>query len=155
MNVVDSSGWLEYFADGPNADFFAPAIEDISDLVVPSLSIYEVFKRVLQQRGEAHALQAVGVMAHGLVVELSMGIAINAAKISVFTSLAFTRGSPRRHQPAAIAVDKLRTLGVGWPSQFKRCESGGEPRGDPVAREDGAKPSLPRNCERHEICEHH
>jgi hypothetical protein len=48
MNVVDSSGWLEYFADGPNADFFAPAIESISELVVPSVSIYEVFKRVLQ-----------------------------------------------------------------------------------------------------------
>jgi toxin FitB len=48
MNVVDSSGWLEFFADGPNADFFAPAIENIPELVVPSLSMYEVFKRVLQ-----------------------------------------------------------------------------------------------------------
>jgi toxin FitB len=83
MNVVDSSGWLEYFADGPNADFFAPAIENASELVVPSLSMYEVFKRVLQQRGEDDALQAVGVMAQGLVVDLNMEIAINAAKISV------------------------------------------------------------------------
>jgi uncharacterized protein with PIN domain len=63
MNVVDSSGWLEFFADGPNADFFAPAIENVLELVVPTLSIYEVFKRVLQQRGEDAALQAVGVMA--------------------------------------------------------------------------------------------
>src|SRR5919109_4055519 len=83
MNVVDSSGWLEYFADGPNADFFAPAIENASELVVPSLSMYEVFKRVLQQRGEDDALQAVGAMAQGLVVDLNMEIAINAAKISV------------------------------------------------------------------------
>lgn len=83
MNVVDSSGWLEYFADAPNADFFAPAIETASELVVPSLSIYEVFKRVLQQRGEDDALQAVGVMAQGLIVDLNMKIAINAAKISV------------------------------------------------------------------------
>jgi predicted nucleic acid-binding protein len=83
MNVVDSSGWLEYFADAPNADFFAPAIENASELVVPSLSIYEVFKRVLQQRGEDNALQAVGVMAQGLIVDLNMEIAINAAKISV------------------------------------------------------------------------
>jgi toxin FitB len=83
MNVVDSSGWLEYFADGPNADFFAPAIENASELVVPSLSIYEVFKRVLQQRGEDDALQAVGVMAQGLVVDLNMAMAIDAAKISV------------------------------------------------------------------------
>ena len=83
MNVVDSSGWLEYLADGPNADFFAPAIENASELVVPSLSIYEVFKRVLQQRGEDDALQAVGVMAQGLVVDLNMAMAIDAAKISV------------------------------------------------------------------------
>ena len=83
MNVVDSSGWLEYFADGPNADFFAPAIENASELIVPSLSIYEVFKRVLQQRGEDDALQAVGVMAQGLVVDLNMAMAIDAAKISV------------------------------------------------------------------------
>jgi toxin FitB len=47
MNVVDSSGWLEFFADGPNADFFAPPIENVPELVVPSISLYEVFKRVL------------------------------------------------------------------------------------------------------------
>jgi len=58
MNVVDSSGWLEYFANDSNADFFAPAIERVSALVVPSVSIYEVFKRVIQQRGEGDALQA-------------------------------------------------------------------------------------------------
>jgi toxin FitB len=83
MNVVDSSGWLEFFADGPNADFFAPAIENIPELVVPSLSMYEVFKRVLQQRGEDEALQAVAVMAQGRVVDLNMTLAMNAARISV------------------------------------------------------------------------
>jgi toxin FitB len=83
MNVVDSSGWLEFFADGPNADFFVPAIENIPELVVPSLSVYEVFKRVLQQRGEDEALQAVGAMAQGRVVDLNMTLAINAAKLSV------------------------------------------------------------------------
>ena len=62
MNLVDSCGWLEYFADGPNADFFAPAIENVTELVVPSLCLFEVFKRVLQQRGEGNALQAVAVM---------------------------------------------------------------------------------------------
>src|ERR687892_701442 len=83
MNVVDSSGWLEYFADAPNAGFFASAIENIAELVVPSLSLYEVLKRVLQQRGEDEALQAVGVMAQDQVVDLDMEMAINAAKISV------------------------------------------------------------------------
>lgn len=83
MNVVDSSGWLEYFADGPNADFFAAAVENLSELVVPSVSIYEVFKRVLQQRDESDALQAVAVMQQGLVVDLDAAIALSAAKMSV------------------------------------------------------------------------
>ena len=83
MNVVDSSGWLEFFADGPNADFFALPIENVLELVVPSVSMYEVFKRVLQQRGEDAALQAVGIMTQGRVVDLTMPLALNAAKISV------------------------------------------------------------------------
>ncbi len=83
MNVVDSSGWLEYFADGPNADFFAPAVEKVAELVVPSLSIYEVFKRVLQQRDEGDALQAVAVMQQGRVEDWDTAIALSAAKLSV------------------------------------------------------------------------
>ncbi|MFH1028989.1 MAG: type II toxin-antitoxin system VapC family toxin [Pseudomonadota bacterium] len=82
MNVVDSSGWLEYFADGPNADFFAPSIENTVELVVPSISVYEVFKRIMQQRNEHEALQAVAVMAQGRVVDLDMPLALNAAKLS-------------------------------------------------------------------------
>ena len=62
MNVVDSSAWLEYFADGPNADFFADAVEETEALVVPTLSLYEVFKRILQQRSEDEALAAIAVM---------------------------------------------------------------------------------------------
>lgn len=83
MNVVDSSGWLEYFADGPNADFFAPAIQDTDQLVVPTISVYEVFKRVLQQRGEGEALQGIAVLAQGQVAELDTTLALNAAKLSV------------------------------------------------------------------------
>jgi predicted nucleic acid-binding protein len=83
MNVVDSSGWLEYFADGPNADFFADAIEAVDALVVPAISLYEVFKRVLQQRGEGPALQAVALMSQGQVVILDMGLALEAARLSV------------------------------------------------------------------------
>ena len=83
MNVVDSSGWLEYFADGPGAAFFAPAIENVSELVVPSISIYEVFKRVLQQRDEGSALQAIASMQQGTVVDLDVTIALHAASLSV------------------------------------------------------------------------
>lgn len=83
MNVVDSSGWLEYFADGPNAAFFAPAIEATRELLVPTLSLYEVFKRVLQQRGEGEALQAVALMQQGQIVELTAPLALAAAKASI------------------------------------------------------------------------
>ena len=83
MNVVDSSGWLEYFADGPNADFFAPAIENLAELVVPSISVYEVFKRVLQQRGESEALLAAAVMQRGVVVDLDVTLALSAARLSL------------------------------------------------------------------------
>ena len=81
MNLVDSCGWLEYLADGSNAGFFAPAVENTEKLLVPTLCILEVFKRVLQQRGEDSALQAVALMQQGQIVDLSVGIAVSAAKI--------------------------------------------------------------------------
>lgn len=62
MNVVDSSGWLEYFANGKNADFFSSPIEDPDQLLVPTISLYELFKRILQQRGETEALRAIAFM---------------------------------------------------------------------------------------------
>lgn len=83
MNVVDSPGWLEYFADGANAAFFAPPLEATRELLVPTLSLYEVFKRVMQQRGEDQALQAVALMQQGQVVDLTAAIALSAAKASI------------------------------------------------------------------------
>jgi predicted nucleic acid-binding protein len=83
MNVVDSCAWLEYFADGANATFFARTIENTEKLIVPTLSLYEVFKRVLQQRDESDALQAVAVMQQGTVVALDDRIALSAARISI------------------------------------------------------------------------
>ncbi len=83
MNVVDSSAWLEYLADGANASFFAEPIEDIEALVVPTISLFEVFKRVLQQRGESAALQAMAAMQQGTVAELGAELAVSAAALSV------------------------------------------------------------------------
>jgi len=83
VNLVDSSGWLEYFADAPNADFFAVPIEDVNNLIVPTLCISEVFKRVYQQRGENSALQAVALMNQGQMIDLDVSIALNAAKLGL------------------------------------------------------------------------
>jgi len=87
MKIVDSSAWLEYFANGPNASFFAPAIERTDDLLVPSLTLYEVFKRILQQKDEGDALQAVAAMQRGTVVNLDATLALDAARISLQNKL--------------------------------------------------------------------
>lgn len=83
MNLVDSSGWLEYLADGPNAEAFAPALEDTAHLVVSVINLYEVFKRVLQQYGEGKALQVAALMMEGLVVPVTPELALEAARLSV------------------------------------------------------------------------
>jgi predicted nucleic acid-binding protein len=81
--VVDSSGWLEFFADGSNAVAFAEPLATPADLIVPVITIYEVFKVVMRQRGENAALQAIALMRQGTVVDLDESIALSAAKLSL------------------------------------------------------------------------
>lgn len=88
MNVVDSCGWLEYFADGDNADFFAPVIEDTEHLLVPSLTVFEVCKRVALQRGEEAARKAADFMAQGVPLPLNEETAQAAALYSARHQLA-------------------------------------------------------------------
>ncbi len=88
MNVVDSSAWLEYFADGPNASVFAKPIEATRSLLVPSLSLFEVFKRVSQQRSEDEALRAIAVMEQGRIVDLDRATALEAARLSILHGIA-------------------------------------------------------------------
>jgi predicted nucleic acid-binding protein len=83
MNLVDSSGWLEFFADGPNAKFFEAPLKNVDELVVPTISIFEVFKSVLRQRDESAGLQAIALMKQGQVVDLTTNIALMAAKLSL------------------------------------------------------------------------
>lgn len=90
MNVVDSSGWLEYFARGTNTSFFAPVVKATDILVVPTVCMYEVFKRLLAQRGEEGALQAAGIMSLGIIADLTQEIAVNAAYISSEFKIAMT-----------------------------------------------------------------
>ena len=88
MNVVDSSGWVEYFSKGPNARYFLPAIQDTQNLLVPTICLYEVFKKVLSQFDEETALQALSVMTLGQVAELDRDLAIDAALVSTEMKLA-------------------------------------------------------------------
>ncbi len=83
MNLVDSSGWLEYFAKGPNGLYFAPVIQNSAELIVPTICLYEVFKRVSLLRGEEDALQVAGLMMTGKVVDLTQDIALSAAQLSI------------------------------------------------------------------------
>lgn len=88
MNLVDSSGWLAYFAGDTNAGQFAPVVQAVDQLVVPTVCLYEVFKRILTQRGEEAALQAAGVMSLGIIADLTQEIAINAAQLATERKLA-------------------------------------------------------------------
>jgi toxin FitB len=83
MNIVDSSGWLAYFADEPNAKHFITPLKDTASLVIPSVTIYEVFKVVLRETSENEALQAAAAMQKGRVVDLTATLAIAASKLSL------------------------------------------------------------------------
>jgi toxin FitB len=128
MNVVDSSAWLEYFANGPNAEFFAPAIEKTDELLVPSMTLYEVFKRVLQQRDEDSALQAVAVMQQGTVVEFDAPLALVAARLSIELRLPMADsvilGAARSHA-AVLWTQDADFKGVPGVEYRKRRSSSG------------------------------
>ncbi len=87
MNLVDSSGWLEYFADGKNAGHFAPVINNTEKLIVSTINIYEVYKKVISERDEDSALQAVAMMQQAKVIEITPSIAVQAAKASYIFKL--------------------------------------------------------------------
>jgi toxin FitB len=87
MNIVDSSGWLAYFADEPNAKHFLVPLTDTAALVVPTVTIYEVFKVVLREAREKEALQAVVAMKKGKVVDLTVPLAIAASRLSLENNL--------------------------------------------------------------------
>jgi predicted nucleic acid-binding protein len=87
VNLVDSCGWLEYFADGPNADFFDSAIEDTKNLIVPSLCIAEVFKVLLREKNEDIALLAISAMRKGEIIDIGYNLALEAAKVGITHNL--------------------------------------------------------------------
>jgi len=87
MNVIDSSAWLEYFSEGTNAEVFSGPIEDERSLIVPVITVYEVFKVVLRESSENNALQAVAAMQKGRIIELTSSLAMEASKLSLQHSL--------------------------------------------------------------------
>jgi len=87
MNIVDSCAWLAYFADEPNAKHFQSPLKDTDSLIVPVITIYEVFKVVLRESGENEALQAIAAMQKGTIAELTVNLAMAASKLSLLHNL--------------------------------------------------------------------
>ncbi|MBU6291635.1 MAG: type II toxin-antitoxin system VapC family toxin [Burkholderiales bacterium] len=127
MNVVDSCGWLEYFSDGPNAGFFAPAIENTAKLLVPTLTLFEVFKRILQQRTEADALRAIALIRQGQLIDLSDAVALGAARLSFDLKLPLTDSiilfSARMHD-AKLWTQDAHFEGISGVSFVRKTGSG-------------------------------
>ena len=92
LNLVDSSGWIEFFTDGPNAGLFADPLSDASRLVVPTVSVYEVFRVVLRRRGEDDAIRAAALMSRGREIPLSSALALEAARLAHERGLAMADG---------------------------------------------------------------
>jgi predicted nucleic acid-binding protein len=87
MNIVDSSGWLAYFADEPNAEHFMAPLSDAASLIMPTVILYEVYKVVLRESGEDSALQAAVAMQRGMLVDLTANVALAAARLSLAHTL--------------------------------------------------------------------
>lgn len=87
MNLVDSSGWIEFFVDGPNAGWFERPINETESLIVPTIALLEVYKYVVRARDREGALQVVASVRQGRVVELDEGLAIEAAELGAMHGL--------------------------------------------------------------------
>ena len=92
LNLVDSSGWIEYFTDGPNAGRFAGPLSDAGRLIVPTVSIYEVFRVVLLRRDEDDALRVAAAMSRGREIPLTAALALAAARLAHEKRLAMADG---------------------------------------------------------------
>ena len=123
MNVVDSSGWVEYFTKGSNAKIFVPPVQDLENLLVPSICIYEVFKRLTLDMGEENALQAVGIMSHGRAIELDRKIAIDAEQLSLELKLAMADNimlATAREYDATLWTQDAHFKGMGGVKFFEK-----------------------------------
>ncbi len=88
MIVLDSSGWLEFFSDGPHADQFATRLQHPTDILTPTIALYEVYKWVKRERSEDEAILAIATMKKTRVVDLTEELALTAADLSLTNKLA-------------------------------------------------------------------
>ena len=95
--VLDSSCWMEYFADSPRADLFAPAVEAVESLVVPVLTIYEVVKKLARDAGDETASAALSLMQRGQVVPIDLALALDAAVNGLPMADSLIYATARRH----------------------------------------------------------
>ena len=109
FQVVDSSGWIEVFTNGPQAERFLEVLQDESSLIVPSVTILEVFKWILREYSEAQAIQAIAVMQRGKIVDLDASVAIAAAQLSHALRLPMADSiiltTARQHQARLYSMD--------------------------------------------------
>ncbi len=130
MNIIDSSGWLSYFVDEPTAKYFHQPIQDIDSLIVPVITIYEVFKVVLRESNENQALQAIAAMQKGNVIDLTTKLAITASKLSLEYKLPMADSiilATAKHYNATIwtqDIDFKDIQGVKYFPKIKNAQPG-------------------------------
>ncbi len=115
MNVVDASGWLEYFTDGPDAAFFAQTLQEVDQLIVPTVTILDVFRHVYRHGDEGDALQAAAAMQQGKVVNLDTTVALSAGRLGVQHGLSPAAGvvlaAARKHEGRVWTLEEeLRSV---------------------------------------------
>lgn len=117
MNVIDSSAWLSYFAGDGNSGFFAKGIEKLDKLIVPSITITEVFRHILRHSDEESALMAIAHMQEGQIVSLDSDLAISAASYGVMYQL------PLADSIIYATAQKYNAVVWTQDSDFKELES--------------------------------
>lgn len=106
-HTVDSSGWLEYFAGTTRAKLFAPAIENTERLIVPVVTVYEVFKKILRERGEGDALEAASAMCSGRVIDLDVSLALDAGRFDLPLADSLIYATTQRHGATLWTQDEV------------------------------------------------
>jgi len=108
--VVDSSGWVEFFTDGPLADSYAARLRSLSSVVTPVIVLYEVYKRLKRDLSEEEAIIAISAMQQTRVVAITSELALTAADLSLEYSLAMADAiilaTARTHHAELVTSDR-------------------------------------------------